>query len=189
MSKTDSLVTIIGNAFFQPIADLIFSLKLLPNSEANSVKVGDRQNGYSCSICLLSVIVIESFIMRSRYINKGKQLIDRRSCVDYLKSMYPAFDRVEEVREIFVLRDVIAHNHLWDIDFAWDEEVGMKLINAVKDTESGDSKHKNCVNKTTLKTEKLGLNVNPILIGKSEVVKTIEEMWKTLDYLEKKNKN
>jgi hypothetical protein len=155
----------------------------------SEVQTGSPENGYSCSICVLGVIALESFIMRARYVNKADHPIDRKSCVEFLKSLYPDFDRVEELREIFVLRDIIAHNHLWKIDFAWDEEWGMKFLVASKDPASGDQKYKSCVNMDTLKTTKLRLNVNPIKIGKPEVVRVIEEVWNTLTFLENKDRS
>lgn len=188
VSQDDSLVTIIGSAFFQPIADLIFALKSLPEGQ-NEVQVSSAQNGYSCSICVLAVITLESYVMRSRYVNKEARTIDRKTCVEFIKSLYPDFDRIEELREIFVLRDIIAHNHLWNINFAWDEEVGMKFLGALKDPSSGDTKYNNCVNMDTLKTKKLELNVNPIKIGKPEVATVIKEVWNALIFLENKNRN
>jgi hypothetical protein len=65
ITANDSGVTIIGAAFFQPIADLIFLLKVLPEG-VNEIQVGSRQNGYSCSICVLAVIALESYVMRTR---------------------------------------------------------------------------------------------------------------------------
>jgi hypothetical protein len=66
--------------------------------------------------------------MRVRYINRDRLPIKRISVVDYLLQLYPDYQRRNELIEVFVVRDVIAHNHLWEIDFSWTEESEMTLL-------------------------------------------------------------
>ena len=67
----DQLISIVGTAYFQPIADLLNHLMSYPYSEPNDVQTGRRENGYSASICILAVVCFESFLMRVRYKNKS----------------------------------------------------------------------------------------------------------------------
>jgi len=185
--KNETLISIVGESYFQPIADLVFKLKEIPIGE-NDVKVNSIHNGYACSACLLSVVVIESFVMRAKYMLQKKPPLSRTTCFEYLPATFRDFKRKNQLMEVFVLRDVIAHNHLWSIDFSWDEDLGLRMLKAKKDKNSGDKKYAGCVNPKTFKSDKLKLNVNPIKVSKLDLKKVINEMWKTLMFLENKNR-
>lgn len=131
------MVTIIGSAYFQPIADLLDKLLSLPNQDPNEVKVSNREVGYSVSVIALLVVLLESYAMRVRYINRTTVPIKRISVPLYLKSLYSDFDMTDEVTEVFVVRDVIVHNHSWEIDFTFEDESVMKLLKAEKEASSG----------------------------------------------------
>jgi len=186
-TSQDSLVTIFGGALFDPIADLIFKLKEFPEPPGNEVQTPSIINGYACAICLLTVAALESYVMRVRHINKNIYPIDRSTCSDFLSSLYPDFTQKDVLTEIFILRDIITHNHLWNIDFTWDEEIGMRLDSATLDPNSGDKKYKDFVDKNSLKTKNLKLSVIPIKIGKNEVITVLSEVGKVLSFLENKN--
>ncbi|MFI5295938.1 MAG: hypothetical protein ACHQ0Y_13060 [Thermodesulfovibrionales bacterium] len=124
-----------------------------------------------------------------RYINKATQAqIDKTSVPEYLAKLYPDFPLMEEVREIFILRDLIAHNHLWEIYFLWDDEKGI-MPQSINRQSSGDKKYRNSVDSSNNKTKKLGLNISPIKIDASDVTKVLHTMWKTMIFLEKKNRS
>lgn len=183
------MVTIIGSAYFQPIADLLDKLLSLPNQDPNEVKVSNREVGYSVSVIALLVVLLESYAMRVRYINRTTVLIKRISVPLYLKSLYSDFDMADEVTEVFVVRDVIVHNHLWEIDFTFEDESVLKLLKAEKEARSGDPKYNDHVDVSSRKTKRLGLNVVPVKIGKRDVYEIFQTVWKTLLFLENKERN
>ena len=78
-SREDQLVAITGSAYFQPIADLLDKLLSLPNQDPNEVKVSNREVGYSVSVIALLVVLLESYAMRARYINRTTVPIKRIS--------------------------------------------------------------------------------------------------------------
>jgi hypothetical protein len=186
----DTLVTIIGSSYFEPITVLLEKLKQHDVS-SNDVKAGYYVNGFACSICLLAVVCLESYVMRVRYINRASQPeIDKVSVPVYLKQLYPDFPFANELFEIHILRDVIAHNHLWELSFSWDDEKDM-VLNGVTRWSSGDSKYKSqdYVDTTNNKTKALGLNINPIKVDASDVKTVLHVMWNVLLFLENKNRN
>jgi hypothetical protein len=145
-------------------------------------------NGYSAAICLLAVACIESFVMRLRFLRKAPQKdLDRTPVTTYLTSIYPDFPYENELIEAFILRDIVTHNHLWHLGIDWDDS-GMVLKSARK-LSSGDKKYAAHVDVPSRKTKTLGLSVNPIRVGKSEVDKILKLMWKTFIFLEKKDFN
>lgn len=183
------LVTIIGPAYFRPIADLLDKLTATAAQEENQVQAGYSENGYSASVCILSVVCLESFIMRVRYINRGQFPIGRESVHEYLRRIYADFDMLDELSEVFIVRDALVHNHLWEIDYSLDDDLGRKLINAQKEHSCGDHKYNKHVDLTSQKTTRLGLNVNPSRIGKKDAYKVLKTMWNALLFLESKNRN
>jgi hypothetical protein len=183
------LVTIIGSDYFEPIADLLDKLLSLSTQDPNEVKASNREVGYSASVIVLLVLLLESYAMRVRYINRTTIPIKKTPVHQYLKSLYSDFDMTHEVKEVFIVRDVIAHNHLWEIEFTWEDESEMKLLKAEKEASSGDDKYRDHVDVSSRKTTTLGLNVVPVKIGKRDVYEVFQTVWKTLLFLENKDRN
>jgi len=186
---TDSLVTIVGSSYFEPISTLLEELEKYDKGNSNQVQSGYYVNGFASSICLLAVVCLESYVMRVRYINKASQnQIDRTPVAIYLMSLYSDFPYEKEVIEVHILRDVIAHNHLWEISYTWDDEESMKYGGANKRS-SGDPKYQQRVDSVNNITTTLGLNVSPIKVGSDDVKKVLQTVWKVLLFLEEKNRN
>jgi hypothetical protein len=185
----DELITIVGSSYFDPISVLLDELEKYDEGQSNEVQSGNYVNGFSSSICILSVVCLESYVMRVRYINKATQNdIDKTPVPVYLKKLYLDFPYEQELNEVHVVRDVLAHNHLWEVSFSWSEKKGM-IHNASSKRSSGDKKYKQYVDSVTNTTSKLGLNVNPIKIGVSDAKTVIQTVWRILLFLESKNRN
>lgn len=185
----DDLVTIVGSSYFEPISVLLEELEKHDKAQSNEVQSGYYVNGFSSSICILSVVCLESYVMRVKYINKATQKdIDKTSVPAYLTKLYPDFPFEQELNEVHVVRDVLAHNHLWEVSFSWDEQKGM-VHNESNKRSSGDNKYKQYVDSNTNRTSKLGLNVSPIKIDVSDAKTVIQTVWKILLFLEGKNRN
>jgi hypothetical protein len=185
----DNLVTIVGSSYFQPISVLFERLKKYDKISSNEVKTGYYVNGFASSICILAVVCLESYVMRVRYMNKATQKeIDRTSVPAYLMNLYQDFPFKNELYEIHIVRNVLAHNHLWEVSYSWDDEKGM-ILRSINKQSSGDNKYQSYVDSNTNLTKKLRLNVNPIKIGRSDVISILQTMWKILIFLEKKDRN
>ena len=184
----DSLVTIVGSSYFEPISALLEKLEKHDKGNSTEVQSGYYVNGFSASICLLAVVCLESYVMRVRYINEANQKqIDKASVASYLKLLYPDFPYEEELLEIHILRDVIAHNHLWEVSYSWeDDDMNLQSINK---RSSGDGKYKQRVDDCNNITKILGLNVNPVKVGSDDVKKVLKVVWQVLLFLERKNRN
>jgi hypothetical protein len=185
------LVTIIGSSYIQPLSDLLFRLLSWPNSKNNDVKTSDPENGYSVSIILLLVAMLESYVMRVRYFNRDQIPIEKSRVFAYLKRLYPDPDFALDahLKEVFVVRDIITHNHLWEVNYLLSEDSGMKLVDASREHASGDSKYEHVADSTSNRTKALGLNVLPPKIDRSDVSKVFDVVWDTLLFLEHKNRN
>ena len=109
--------------------------------------------------------------------------------MDFFKSLYPNFKLFDQLIEAYVLRDVLVHNHLWEVDFTWNDKSSMILINAVLDSISGDKKYRNCVDLEKRETKLLKLNILPVRVNRQDVRKVLSIVWKGLLFLESKDRN
>jgi hypothetical protein len=188
-SSKESLVSILGSSYFQPIADLIARWFSQPRPKSNAVQSGYYEHGYSASVILLLVAMFESYVVRVRYINKGAVPNTVRSAIEILSHVYPSIRNKKALTEVYVLRDAVFHNHLWEIEFSWGDSPAMVMHGATKHPAFGDKKYSARVNPITRRTKALGLSIVPIRINRTDARKVFETIWKTLLFLENKNRN
>jgi len=178
---SENIVSIAGDAYLFPIAEL--STKLFSDLTLlqNDVQASQLENGYSSSLCILTAVWFESYTVRVRYLNSQSQHGSIKEPVPFMKALYPDFPLYDEMMEVFVLRDTLVHNHLWMIEFSWDNTGDMKLDSAVKDAFSGDKKYRHYVDGKTRRTKKLKLNVVPTRVCNTDfkiVLKTVfDALW------------
>jgi hypothetical protein len=149
----DNLITVVGGAYFQPIADLVVRLQTLsPVASPNEIHVSPRENGYAAAICLLSVVALESFLMRVRYF-KHKE--PKPNALIMFQNLYATYPRKDDVAEAFVVRDLLAHNHLWEVTYTWEEEGNSVQLLEALHSFGGDSKYKDYVDSADGRTNGL----------------------------------
>lgn len=182
----NKIITILGSAYFEPIA---FLLERLENEANNtSIRPNGYVNGFAVSVCVLSVICLESCVMRAKYIKENKPNINEpENFPDYLKNNYQDFPFEAESIEINIVRNAIAHNHLWEESYFQTEDG--KIYTGFDTKNSGNSTHKKNVDINTGLTLNLGLNTNPIKINASDAKTVIQNVWKILLFLENVDRN
>jgi hypothetical protein len=182
--KPDShnYVSILGTSLFEPIVTLLEKILAEKDRGASAVQTSGVEHGYCASACLLLAVMLESFVMRARYLAASKASEPpQRTWLEFLRKRYPEFSLLEEVREVMVLRDVIAHNHLWRIEYSDDDAASMKVLKkADLDPSCGDAKFEDVVDNKLRQTRRLGLNVVPTKIHRSDVSKVLETVCKAL---------
>ena len=185
----NELVTIVGASYFEPISKLFEELEKHYKGHEGEIQAGSFVNGYAASICLLSVVCLESYTMRARYIHgaTGDEL-NKLPVTKYLKMIYEDYPYLDKTNEVFVVRDLLAHNHLLKVSYDTDESVGMKKRDLVR-ISSGDKKFSANVCTDTEKTNILSLNTSPILIGYKDTLIILKTVWENLLFLENKDRN
>jgi len=184
----DQIVTIIGDSFIEPICTLLEKIENYVQPNESPIGSGYYVNGYSVSICLLSVACLESYAMRVRYLKKAKGFdLNKSSVGKYFSKVFDNFLYDDEINEIFILRDIITHNHLWEFDLYRDEN-GIKALKE-DGKSSGDSKYLNYVDLDSKTTKKLGLTIIPTHVGKRELIVVLKTVWKILLFLENDDSN
>jgi len=186
MNKT---IFILGSSYFDTISILIERIEGCKTASEKPSGVGNKENGYAASICLLGIVCLESYVMRTRYIHGATgDRLNRHSVPKFLRDTYATYPYYEETNELFVVRDLLAHNHLVEESYVYDKNMIKKNHGSVR-VSSGDKKFAANVSSDLTKTKKLNLNTIPIGVGFSDAMLVLQMMWKILLFLEKKNRS
>lgn len=195
MQASRSYVSVLFANLLQPIVDLFDLMEQKEPKGPNEVQASKAETGYAASIAVLTVLVIESVCNRVRYVRGAPE----STAVQTLKKL-PAPDTLpheeaedwcarrdglaDDVEELFVLRDVIAHNHLWDAIVAEDAAKGLTLVSAIKRPGYGDGKFDRTVDLPTRQTRRLHLDVFPNRIHRQTAVVALHKCVEVLRFLE-----
>jgi len=180
MQRNPNYVSVLFVNLLQPIFDLFQLLEQSDPKGLNEVQAGMLENGYAVSVIALSVLVVESALNRTRYVRNERQ---RESAVDTLKRLGAA-DLANDIEEAFVLRDIVAHNHIWTAAMRWDDNIGMALDSAEKLPAYGDHKFNRVVNSKTRVTRRLHLDTFPNRIHRATAIAVLKKTVEVLKFLE-----
>lgn len=184
-----SLVSILGSSYFQPIADLLNKWpKSLPH-RSNAVQSSSVEHGYASSVILLLVAMFESYVVRVRYVQRHAVPASSRTAIDVLLHLYPRLRHHKALADVYVVRDAVFHNHLWEIEYFQRDAPGMVFCGARRDPAFGDKKYTSRVNSNTRRTKALRIHVVPTRLDRRDAKKAFDTIWKTLLFLEAKNRN
>ena len=178
-------VSIVASNFIFPIVNLIEALDGVGKHTPNEVQASPMENGYSLAIETLTVLMVESAISRTQYIMK---VSPPQKALGFIKQEFPK-DLSQKVEELFVIRDTIAHNHVWEANVYWDESGKLKLVDAQLVKGYGDKKFGKVVDNSTRKTKLLGLNVFPNRISRSDAITVLRTAVEFLLAVETKDRN
>ncbi len=187
--RREKLVTVVGSAYFQPIADLVDRLVRRKPHRPNRVQSGHYEHGYSAAIVLLLVAMFESYMSRVRFVQAGRVTSKVRSALDVVFSVFPRLRHRLALEEVYVLRDLLMHSHLWEIEYEWGGPVPMVLKSATLNPGYGDKKFHDRVNMRTYRTKAIGLSVFPSRIDRRDVLKVFDTIWKTLERFQNQDIN
>jgi len=184
--NSSGYVSIIGEALLDPIISLIEKAQEGRLAGANEVQTSVYENGYSCSIILLTVVLLESFITRTKYVMgvSNKDI----NALAFFKQTFEGNSLYDILYELFVIRDIIAHNHVWEGQVLWDEE-GLKFNSTpIHHSEGyGDSKFRNSILIDKRVSKRLSLNLFPTRICWEDAKKVLKSAYKVLSFLEEEN--
>lgn len=185
-TQPEDYISVIASNFLFPITSILETLEEDKYKGPNEVQCSPRENGYSIGIIILAVLMVESAIGRIQYLI-GKRPPEKP--LEFIKDLFPVSDYYSKLEEIFVIRDVIAHNHIWKADIYWDENMSMRLVSAKLIEGYGDQKYKRVVNKEKRLTRILGLNIFPNRICRSDAIIVLLHIVGFLSALENTDRN
>ncbi|MFH0996524.1 MAG: hypothetical protein V1844_13665 [Pseudomonadota bacterium] len=170
--KPFPVITIIGKQFYQPISDLVSGLVRRPYLKPDSVSSNYLEGGYSASIILLLVAMLESVVQRDRYffLEKNPGASPSSFMGAYSKDVLH-YRRHRHLNEVADVRNSIAHNHIWEVEFLNTKSGGRghKKSQVVP----GTHRLKNVPPPNTRipRTQRLNLNLKPSRLDRTDVDK------------------
>jgi len=182
-------VSAIAIGLFEPIFRLIENLQSIDPIEPNEVQTGSQENGYSCGIIVLSVLLLESAINRTRYLREGK--VDRHpNSNKYFSDIINDKSLSSHVEEIYTVRDAIVHNHLWTGKVDWTKNKGLSFVSSPKLIEGfGNTRFRKLLDTKSRQTKTLGLNLFPPRIWRKDAYTVFSITFNSLLALEKLDRN
>lgn len=188
IADRDTIVSVIGSKYFQPIADLLGTFLKRKPSKSDTVGAGYYEGAYVVSILLLLVASVESMAGRDRYFNKKAPARKHTPVPEYMKEMY-RYRGYARLSELYVVRDAIFHNHVWVLDFLTFESGKRKLLSANRVSWSGNDRLTRRLNTHTHRTKLLHLNAIPSRMDRKDLLKAFDVTISALRFLEKRGAN
>ena len=141
------------------------------------------ENGHAAAAVVLGAFLLESMAARIAVIRAELEPPD--SALSFLKALAAREGLVqpspEEITELFVARDVLAHNHVWDLALRWGsgsvvDNLRRRLLRG------GDKKYQEVV-LSAGRTRRLGLQVVPTFVGRQDAAAALTVVVELLDFL------
>ena len=155
-------------------------MQVCGSTSPNEVQASVVENGYALSIVALSAFVMEGACGRANYVAKRPS---RSSVVSTLRH-FGAGALADDITEVFVVRDAIAHAHLWTADVAA-EQGTLKFRSFPTLLQGyGDQKFRSLVDMHTRTTRRLKLDVFPPRIHRLTAFTVVQKTAEGLAHLE-----
>jgi len=184
--ETEGYLSVIGSNYLAPIAAQLEKLAELKQRDPNEVQASPLENGYSVALVILSALMLESYTARTQFMmGKSPPLPP----IAFARREFPETSFPDQIEDIFVLRDAIAHNHLWETKFQWDEELGMKLVSADLADGYGDKKFREVIDPKRRATRLMNLNLYQTRVNRSDGFKVLKSVVNFLRHLESIDRN
>ena len=171
--RPQQIISVVGPKLFQPVADLVAKPIARPYQPSDGVGSSFDEVVYSAAIIILLAAAVESIVQRDRYFYLGPDATIKSwsgGAADYAKSVL-RYRRHAHLLEFFDVRNSVAHNHLWEIDFTTPSGGGRRHTGSriVKGTHRLRAVP---TSKTQIaRTKRLRLNVQPNRVCRTDVAK------------------
>jgi hypothetical protein len=181
------IISIVGTSYFQPVADLIERMLKHEPVADNSSRTGHFENGYAAAITVLMVAILESFVSRVRFL-RNTEVVPGKDVPDQLEIFFPDLPCKAELDEVFLLRNIVVHNHVWHLALGEGTDTKATTLATPKDLRFQTKKtYDTIVNLAERKTHFLGLSASPTSVDRYDVGIVFGVVWKTLEFMSEKN--
>jgi hypothetical protein len=176
------IISIIGSQYGQPIADLIGSLIARPKEPSDRISSNHVEGGYAAAIILLLAAHVESFVQRDRYFYVKRKPSRKvgQSVAPYLKTTLK-YRRWNHIEELFEVRNAIAHNHIWEIEFETPNSGGRRHKSSI--IVPWTHRLKVAPNQASKihRTKRLQLHLLPSLLDRLDVYRALQASSRSID--------
>lgn len=186
-TSTEMIISVVAPHLQQPIADFVSKLIARGFQPGDRVSANFYENGYSAAAILLLAAMIESMLQRDRYFlqqsRPGLRMNENSS--NYLKEML-RYRRHSHIRELFDLRNALAHNHMWEVEYALPSVGGRVHRQSKLVPGSHHLKGLPSPNVKIPRTPAMKFNLLPARVDRTDLVKALSVCNDALTYLYKK---
>lgn len=173
----ESYNTVIFGNFMQPLTHAVYQL-VRKDRDSVSWKVNEGDSDWIYTGILLCVVMLEnSWRWTKLHVSSGDPSIEALKYYDELRCANPT---LPDVAELFVLRDILAHGHLWAVPIPLGNN-GVPIAHRIAGYEN--ARWRNVVDISTQRTKALALHVVPSLMDRSDLKKVLERTvgaWREL---------
>lgn len=193
IAKSD-YIPIIGTNWAWPIVVIWQELKGLPARRPNEVQTGALENGHSVAIVAMASFMVESYLSRMKYIlrerNELEDTFAKSTPIELFRRIVTDSGLADDLEELFVARDAVVHNHVWDSVICWTDD-GMEFVGTPEHVRqlSGDKKFDKVIDRGKRATRRLELNLFPNRVGREDTKKCMRVACEALLQLEKMDRS
>lgn len=177
--------SVLSDSLIEPIVTLVEKATSSRLAGANDVQASCIENGYSTAIILLLIVYLEGV---SNYLwlhHKDLQpKMKKYKAIEAIKLYAEDLDS-NIIEELFIMRDVIAHNHIWEARIESSKGIMKHIDEPSLLHEYGDEKYRKCVDFNKRSTKLLKLNVFTTRINWLDVEIVFENVMKIIRSIEK----
>ncbi len=178
-----SIISVIYMNLVEPLLLLVEKLESISVIQVNDVQAPPAENGISCSIVVLSVLILESALNRIKYFREDNS---RANNAKYIAEITSDLELSKDVEEVIALRDSIVHNHLWEADIYWDDNYLLKLASDPKLVPGyGNNRFHRIIESNTRLSKRLKLNLFPLKVSREDARRALKVITHALVTLEK----
>lgn len=185
-TSTETIISVVAPHLQQPIADFVSKLIARGFRSGDRVSANFYENAYSAATILLLAAMIESMLQRDRYFLQQSKpgLKVNGNSSKYLKETL-RYRRHSHVRELFDLRNALAHNHMWEIKYTLPSIGGRAHRQSKLMPGSHQLKAPPSPNAKTPRTPAVKFNLLPARVDRTDLVKALDVCNDALTHLHK----
>ncbi|MFT7043643.1 MAG: hypothetical protein ACJAW7_002405 [Candidatus Azotimanducaceae bacterium] len=186
-TQADTIISVVAPHLQQPVADFVTKLAARGYRAGDRISANFYENGYSTAAILLIVAMIESMLQRDRYflLQSNSNMKLSGDTVQYFKETL-RYRRHSHVRELFDLRNALAHNHMWEIEYTLSAAGGRTHQKSKLMPGSHRLKDVPSTNAGIPRTRVVKFNLLPARVDRTDLVKALDVCNHAFAHLYKK---
>lgn len=186
-TSNEAMISVVAPHLQQPIADLVAKLIARGFQPGDSISANFYENGYSAAAILLLAAMLESMLQRDRYflqqLKPSLQVSGDSST--YLKKTL-RYRRYSHVRELSDVRNALAHNHMWEVEYTLRSGGGRTHRRSALVPGPHQLKAPPNLNAKIPRTRAVKFNLLPARVDRTDLVKALDVCNHALTHLHKK---
>jgi hypothetical protein len=183
--ERSSGIFIMGEGLAWPLPILVAALDPFSPAGGDGDFTSVIEYGYAAAIILVSTSLLEHGV-NSSWAASGRARGPNRKAIDFVREELPGTDHYDRQREVFAIRDAVAHGHLWEEEISRApgspiERHGGELLPGY-----GNARFRDVIRNDGA-SRLLGLNLRTSNIRRADALSVLRECVRTLKALEAKD--